>query len=104
MTTAAQYARMHKDDPRGRPQWDAARQAARPGDRIRLRFWGDRAVPLCLGGTYATLLEILPARPGKPQRWRVRADEDAYGERTIEPGKHVAYLLSVADSTWYRFF
>ena len=71
------------------PDWEL-----RPGDRIRLHWYGDRALPKTLGDTYATLISfsdrLSPKGDGTRRllKWKVRCDEDI-GFRLIEDSKHI---------------
>jgi hypothetical protein len=85
------------------PEWEM-----QPGDRIRLHWWGDRALPKTLGGTYATLVSFSDRlRPGgdgtnRSLKWKVRCDDECYGYRYIEPDKHIWFIYR--NGVWYKVY
>jgi hypothetical protein len=64
------------------------------GDRIKLKWHGDAALPQTLAYTEATVLKVHRVR------LVVKADQDAYGERKIDPGRHVYAILR--EGKWVR--
>lgn len=73
--------------------WD--NDEIRPGDRIKLHWYGDRTIPKTLAYTEATVLSF------HITRYRVQADGDAYGTRNIDAAKHVFAVLR--NGEWLRY-
>lgn len=65
-----------------------------PGDRVRLRWYGDANVPIRLGYTWATVKSIT-----SKNNLVIVADEDAYGTRNISPDRHVCGVIKVEFET-----